>query len=388
MKEKLFITIITSMFYLNVIGQYDLTFTVDTGIRVLNGEIPEIGYDSTNDIYYLFYTENPGGSKVTTSADGLNFSSGTLQTSYAFDPRRVQLPDKNWRMYLYDNVFNQMSSAYSTDGVNFTNESGVRYIPVDNDSNSLGIYDIYSMPDNSITMLYIGDLYGLNNARKAVSLDSGLTFSRVQTNILGDSGVVFSNPGSSYVDITTIPLMGGQRRMICMRGGYGIYSFTSSDFGESYSYDTLLFDKNQIISATGYNITGMFDPSIIEMPDGRFRIYFCASWNNVSVKTYAIFSATSAYPSTTSIAPENNTIEVNTFPNPFSTHTIFRTGILLNNATLTVDNHLGQSVKQIENISGQSVIFSRNNFPGGLYLARLTQGSKVIATKKLVILDY
>ena len=85
--------------------------------------------------------------------------------------------------------------------------------------------------------------------------------------------------------------------------------------------------------------------------------------------------------------PHNNGSALNIYPNPFSTQTTLQTDNPLNNATLTLFNSFGQKVKQIKNISGQTVTFYRDNLPNGLYFVRLTQDSKVIITKKLLITD-
>ena len=90
---------------------------------------------------------------------------------------------------------------------------------------------------------------------------------------------------------------------------------------------------------------------------------------------------------TTGITESNKNKVVSIFPNPFSTQTILHTDNFLQNATLTVDNCFGQTVKQIKNISGQTVTFSRDNLQSGLYFLRLTQDSKVVATKKIIITD-
>ncbi len=79
--------------------------------------------------------------------------------------------------------------------------------------------------------------------------------------------------------------------------------------------------------------------------------------------------------------------QIRIYPNPFSTQTTLKTSNQLNNATLTVDNCFGQTVKQIENISGQTVTLSRYNLPSGLFFVRLTQDSQVIVTKKILITD-
>lgn len=81
----------------------------------------------------------------------------------------------------------------------------------------------------------------------------------------------------------------------------------------------------------------------------------------------------------------NNLVSV--FPNPFSSQTIFQTDIPLHNAILTVDNCFGQTVAQIKNISGQTVVFSRDNLASGLYFVRLTEETKIIAVYRIVITD-
>ena len=75
------------------------------------------------------------------------------------------------------------------------------------------------------------------------------------------------------------------------------------------------------------------------------------------------------------------------YPNPFSTQTTLQTHKFLNNATLTVYNCFGQTVKQIKNISRQTVFLSRDNLASGLYFIWLSQDNRVIATNKLVIID-
>lgn len=73
------------------------------------------------------------------------------------------------------------------------------------------------------------------------------------------------------------------------------------------------------------------------------------------------------------------------YPNPFSVQTVLQTNIFLHNATLTVSNYLGQTVKQIKNISGKTATLHRANLPSGLHFVRLTQDNRVITTKKLII---
>jgi len=78
---------------------------------------------------------------------------------------------------------------------------------------------------------------------------------------------------------------------------------------------------------------------------------------------------------------------ISVFPNPFTSQTTLQTDNLLYNATLTVYNSFGQTVREIKNIVGETVTLFRDNLPGGLYFIRLTQDNKVITTEKLVITD-
>lgn len=79
--------------------------------------------------------------------------------------------------------------------------------------------------------------------------------------------------------------------------------------------------------------------------------------------------------------------EFHIYPNPFSSSTTLQTDKFFKDATLTVYNLQGQTVKQIENLSGQTIIFYRDNLQSGLYFIRITQDNKVFSVDKLVITD-
>ncbi len=81
------------------------------------------------------------------------------------------------------------------------------------------------------------------------------------------------------------------------------------------------------------------------------------------------------------------TESINLYPNPFSTTTTLQSNTYLNNATFTLQNCLGQSVKQIKNISGQTITIQRDNLHSGLYVFHLTEDNKTFMTGKLVITD-
>ena len=80
-------------------------------------------------------------------------------------------------------------------------------------------------------------------------------------------------------------------------------------------------------------------------------------------------------------------LSVQLYPNPFTSSTTLQTDNLFKNASLTVYNSFGRTIKQVDNLSGQTVTLFRDNLPSGLYFIRLTQDNKIIAADKLVITD-
>lgn len=84
---------------------------------------------------------------------------------------------------------------------------------------------------------------------------------------------------------------------------------------------------------------------------------------------------------------DNQTSEIIIYPNPFLSSAILQTNKFFNDAALIFYNSFGQQVKQIKNISGQTIILYRDNLQSGLYFIHLVQDNKEILTKKLIITD-
>ncbi len=91
--------------------------------------------------------------------------------------------------------------------------------------------------------------------------------------------------------------------------------------------------------------------------------------------------------STSSVQQNEDKISARLYPNPCSYQTVLYTDKEVYNATLTVLNSLGQTVKQVKNISGQSILLQRDNLPGGIYLLQLSQKNKTIVSHKLLVVD-
>lgn len=124
---------------------------------------------------------------------------------------------------------------------------------------------------------------------------------------------------------------------------------------------------------------------------GWVRLDLVATSTSFTIKDYAYNSTPNACIQTgqtvSGINENTSKTGFSIFPNPFISSTTIRTIDNLNNASLAVCNSYGQMVKQVNNISGQTVSLSRDNLPIGLYFIRLTEGDKIIAVEKLGITD-
>lgn len=90
-----------------------------------------------------------------------------------------------------------------------------------------------------------------------------------------------------------------------------------------------------------------------------------------------------------SVPTNSNQNEIKTnyqlFPNPFISDITVQTNRILTDASLQLYNSYGDQIKQIKNISGQTITLYRDNLPSGLYFIRLTQNNKIILTEKVII---
>jgi hypothetical protein len=100
------------------------------------------------------------------------------------------------------------------------------------------------------------------------------------------------------------------------------------------------------------------------------------------------------YPSTSScifnvgiLQNKNQLFKVDICPNPFYAQTVLQLDNLTEGVNISIFNCLGNMVKQLNNVSDKTIILQRDNLPSGLYFINITQNNKIVATKKLVVVD-
>lgn len=139
------------------------------------------------------------------------------------------------------------------------------------------------------------------------------------------------------------------------------------------------------------SLRGLLSPFIMQVTCSCVNALVC-NLQNDSMYYYSSTYNSSAYNycicndplSTNNISVKN---KFSIFPNPFSSQTTLQTAGRLHNASLTIYNSVGQTVKRIDNLIGQTIIFHRDNLPTGLYFVRLTQDGNTISADKFVITD-
>ncbi len=248
----------------------DLTFYADPSVRVDNASNAKAGVAADGSVYLYYQERNTGKQVRSVSTDGLTFAAGAAYTTYENHPSRIQLASGKWLRYILDPKTGIMTSASSTDGITFTAESGIRYQPATEDKGSTGIYDHF-VSGTSVVMLYLGDLMGKNNTRMALSTDNGASFTFQGTNVLGDDNA--GGGANAFVDISSIALPSGGRRLFAMRGGQGVYSFANPDPSNRLGW---VQDPGARVERTSWGdatITGVFDPTVVRLKDGRYRMY-------------------------------------------------------------------------------------------------------------------
>ena len=255
----------------------ELTFVLDDGIRMMHAAEPAAGVapDGSVYLYYNDKTTQPGQRRVSVSEDGLNFPEGDPETSHEYDSRATLLPDGTWRMYLWSMDDQVLRSSSSTDGVQYIMDEGIRYEIQPEDNGSMGIYRAFSDTQGGVVLLYIGDMWGLNNIRRAYSTDNGWTFEFQHGDVLGDSDDGGTN--NSWVDQPPTRLAGCRIRLFVMREGL-IATFISNDDLTSFTQEDGY--RLQPSDVPDLAVRSLHDPVVVQLHDGRWRMYVCAFVDN------------------------------------------------------------------------------------------------------------
>lgn len=277
------------------------------------------------------------------------------------------LPTKVWFRSSFDGgvFWNSLSSLPTT-----------TLLPISKDPNLAYAYDsttythyVYLAYDSQ-NKIYLQSSTDLGNTWSTPDIVSNLNklsqFAHIECNNNGFVGISYEQRpiGSSLYDDT--------------RKDIGFTYSTNWGNSGSFSVDTLAYAHNGFGSAY---------PAFNKIDENNFYL----AWLTIDTvnNKMNVFERLIHFSNPTGINTyeQNMNPQIHIFPNPFSLETTLKSNDNFIDATLIIYNSQGQQVKQIKNISGQTVTVYRENLQSGLYFIRLTQDSKVIITGKLIITD-
>jgi len=259
-----------------------LNFTADSGTRITGGSVPCM-VQLPSGVYRLFYTYN-GEIYSASSTDGLNFTvdpSKRVTKGGTTDPDRdsagnpvlIQFGENSFVLF-YEGASEStrvVLSATSTDGLNFTKQSGIRYSGTSADGGIVSAFDIIKESETLLRMYYVGDWLGKNNIRTAVSTNGGNTWTFERGNICGDDNV--GGGPNTYVDPDIMKLPSGGYKLYVKKGADKIYSFSSTD-GLTFTQDGGVRLQASQFSSLG--VTQLLDPDTFVFADGSMRMFLGA----------------------------------------------------------------------------------------------------------------
>ncbi len=139
------------------------------------------------------------------------------------------------------------------------------------DGKFLGVPDITSAGDGRLRLTYVSLGAAQRNSRSALSADDGFTFTPERKNLFGDLAVPNPRAQDMNVDPAILKLAGGGYLAVTMRAAR-LYMSTSID-GRTFvpAPQPAIEPENLYPGANG-----LFDPTLVQLPDGRIFMYATA----------------------------------------------------------------------------------------------------------------
>ncbi len=250
-----------------------LQWAKESGMRVDDGVSPATIV--LKDSRYVMYYTAVGGIFAAKSTDGMNFEKvGVVISDGASNPAIIEL-NNEYRM-IYENN-RKLYSAISSDGFNWVKEEGVRLWDYGDGKPGeifTSVPDIMRLDGGKLRMYYAR---GATSAT-AVSNDEGVTWTK-ETNldfkrIAVDPDIVRLEDGSYKLFFTTFDSEWGV-------GDQYVMSANSAD-GINFKLD----EGKRVQPGAGK--TMVVDPDVVKLPDGRYRMYYGESGEDMF---FRIFSA-------------------------------------------------------------------------------------------------
>jgi predicted GH43/DUF377 family glycosyl hydrolase len=271
-------------------------WTRDGGVRLAGG-VPFV-LELPDGRYRMYYGNRGGGIQSAISSDGLNWTEesglriadgGEGSGEYIVGGATViQLDDGRYRMY-YDgktgpgdpgDVIDRIYSAISSDGLNWEKE-GLRVDSVGTPDNGwASVAEIVRTFDGRYRLYYVGNAVFQQGYQDYV------------VSAISDDGLDFTREGV----VSGLPALAHDPAVITFSNGtywmfyaYGppdrnrIYAARSTD-GRNFTLDS----GTIVIPGGTYDPLGAIDPSVVLFPDGTYRVYY---WDAAIYPSFVVSAA-------------------------------------------------------------------------------------------------
>ncbi len=131
--------------------------------------------------------------------------------------------------------------------------------------------------------------------------------------------------------------------------------------------------------------TGSTATTISNLPIGTYAV-LVSEQNNLMCSVWGYYTVYGDW-STQGLNEEVYKTELTISPNPFASQTVVSLERPMTNATVIIENNVGEVVITIANISGNSFDLNRNKLSNGVYFVSIVENNAIIAKDKIVIID-
>jgi hypothetical protein len=172
----------------------------------------------------------------------------------------------------------------------------------------VNVPDVYPTTDGKLRMVYVENFSIRGNAQIAVSTDGGASFAFEYNDPFGDHDVLNPGANNTNVDPAVLRLKSGKFLAVTMRQTK-LNVFTSADGLHFVPTATPQIEGSQLFAGG----LGLFDPTLVELPDGRIVMYVTvgtgpsASDSSV-IRAFLAPPATATTPSVQVISPNGGEV--------------------------------------------------------------------------------
>jgi len=356
------------------------SFIADSTAIVPSAGVPGLNIANDNRVIlgWGYYTGGGRRAGFTTDTGRTFIPFSGVQQPMHVDGGFIYLPDGRTRFVAEEPLPNRppqphkshIISWISSDGINWTRETGERYQPGSSDDSIASVPSTLQVSDSVWRMYYVGDWYRTNGIRTALSADWGWTWTAESNgNILRRGDV---DPHPMY-------LTNGQVRMYHRRSSApaGI-AFTD---GNGVVFDTT---TTRTVVADGVVFTGLkLDPAVIKYQNGRIACYigavpFMGQTDPPKIIAAWANGSTGVEEESESKLPSDFFLAQN-YPNPFNPTT--KLSFVIGHSSLVslkVFDVLGREVATLvgEELApgAHTVTFDASHLGSGVYFYRLQKG--------------